>query len=197
MQILVHCFFFPAKASDDECSSIASSNTEIYEEANCQDMEISEEKTQDVVFETGFNDLPASDGVQLQVPSQTKLNKNTAICSQSVFKNAFGRSLKKEPWYLTEIMNYVVEAEYFSQPTEIVSQHKRTCDNVKTSTFDAERGDVEPSTGSSSEKITDALHKTRHEAGLKFCLSCNLLFVIFSISVIPLSPYYVRYLLVS
>src|SRR6218665_435765 len=75
---MIQCplFLFTAEASDDECSSIAASNTEMYDEANCQDVEISEEETQDLFFKTGVNDLPASVNVQFQVLSQRKLNKN-------------------------------------------------------------------------------------------------------------------------
>jgi len=107
--------------------------------------------------------------------------------------------LKKEPRYLTDIVNYVVEAEYFSQPTEIVSQHNRTCENVKTSTFDAERGDVEPSTRSPSEKIMDALHKTRHEAGLKYCLLFSAILLSHSLhtiigSLVPSMAFVKRYI---
>src|SRR6218665_4166816 len=64
---MIQCplFLFTAEASDDECSSIAASNTEMYEE-----------ETQDLFFKTGVNDLPASVNVQFQVLSQRKLNKN-------------------------------------------------------------------------------------------------------------------------
>src|SRR6218665_1874410 len=68
-------FLFTEEASDDECSSIASSNTEIYEEANCGDIEICKEGTQEEVFKTGVNDLPASGDVSILFPKETKLNK--------------------------------------------------------------------------------------------------------------------------
>lgn len=68
-------FLFTEEASDDECSSIASSNTEIYEEANCEDIEICKEGTQEEVFKTGVNDLPASGDVSILFSKETKLNK--------------------------------------------------------------------------------------------------------------------------
>src|SRR6218665_3430024 len=66
---VIHCpFRFTAGAFDDECRFID-------EEADCQDIRIQEEETQDVDFKAGANELPASFDVQLQVPSQPKLNK--------------------------------------------------------------------------------------------------------------------------
>src|SRR6218665_753166 len=69
-------FLLPAEASDDECRSMASSNTEIYEEADYQDFEVCEEESGEAVIKTGVNDLDALADVSFQFHSQRKLFEN-------------------------------------------------------------------------------------------------------------------------
>ena len=81
-------------------------------------------------------------------------------------------SLKKQR-HLSDIANDKITVKYFSQVTETNddNQHKGTCENVNTSTFDIERSDIESSTGGPSENIMDASKNSKREAGMKYCLS--------------------------
>src|SRR6218665_1987219 len=74
-----HCALFcvfPAGASADECLSMASSNTEIYDEADYQDFKIQEVETQQAIGKAGDNDAAAAADVPFQFPSQTNLDKD-------------------------------------------------------------------------------------------------------------------------
>src|SRR6218665_176772 len=74
-----HCALFcvfPAGASDDECLSMASSNTEIYDEADYQDFKIQEVETQQAIGKAGDNDAAAAADVPFQFPSQTNIDKD-------------------------------------------------------------------------------------------------------------------------
>jgi len=55
---------------------MASSNTEIYEETDYQDIEICEEESREAVIKTGENDLAALDAVPFEFPSIAKLDKS-------------------------------------------------------------------------------------------------------------------------
>jgi hypothetical protein len=68
--------FFSVVISDDDCISIASSsNTEIYEEGDCQNIKIHEEETREAVIKREVDNLAASGDVRFQFPSEVKSNK--------------------------------------------------------------------------------------------------------------------------
>jgi len=69
-------FLFTVEASDDEWSSIASTNTEIYEETDYEDIEMHEEESREVVIKTEENDLDVSADVPFEFRSHSKLDKS-------------------------------------------------------------------------------------------------------------------------
>jgi len=84
-------------------------------------------------------------------------------------------SLRKQGQCLSDLSNNVILPRHFSQPSENDDNRtNKTCDNIDTLTFYSERGDVEPSTGSSSEKTKDAANKSRNRPGIKLNFLCNL-----------------------
>jgi len=155
---------FPAEASDDDCISIALSNTEIYEEANCEDVEIREEDTQESVIKIGVNDSAASAGVPILFPCQAKL-KNNNITQE-----------KTNEEHLLSLNNYC---------TAHVNQLSDNSSHLETSnlSFDLEDGHIQEvhgltmeSNGSAStnsysqlncskSKLQKSLHNTVHSEG--------------------------------
>ena len=164
------------------------------------------EQTQNLKYVQGLStalqtaDSPdRSEGVNLIMGSGCDIQKKNANCGSNGLKpviiNDNGGcisirscatkdldSLKKQQRRFSDIANNTITAECFSLTTKIDdNQYNGTCGNVNTSTFNAQYL-IQPE--SLSEKIVDALHKTRHEPGVKYCSLCNLSLITFGISVV-------------
>ena len=82
--------------------------------------------------------------------------------------NKHQESLKREQRHLSDNAINEIPVTYFSQLSEIDdNQHKGRCGHVYTATFDTERCDAEPSTGSPSEKTRNASKNSKSKAGMK------------------------------
>ena len=87
-------------------------------------------------------------------------------------------SFKRKQGHLSDIANNEIPVKYFSQLFKIDdNQHKGTCGHDYTATFDAERCDVGPSTGSAYEKTRNASKNFKSKAGMKilfiFIVTCK------------------------